>query len=100
MDQVGRVEYGTHLPPQTHQKYIYMWNNSHIKLTRNWQKNFYMTQDYRQEIFPRNQVGQKKSIGSGLPSLEGSERKRGPSPWEASVSSHRLDILCRGDKPL
>ena len=29
-----------HLPVETHQKYIYMWNNSHKKLTRNWQNSY------------------------------------------------------------
>ena len=30
---------GAHLCSPTHQKFIYMWNNSNGKLTRNW-KNF------------------------------------------------------------
>ena len=39
IDQDGRVgESRTHLPPQTHQKYLYMCNNCHRKLTGNWQK--------------------------------------------------------------
>lgn len=33
-DQDAGVEVcGTHLPPQTHKTYIYMWNNTHGKLT-------------------------------------------------------------------
>ena len=34
-------------PPQTHQKYIYMWNNSLIKLTGNQEKNSYTTKPAR-----------------------------------------------------
>ena len=41
-DQDGGVKgYGAHLPPQTHQKYIYMWNNSQRKSTENWQDLLY-----------------------------------------------------------
>ena len=39
-DQDGGVGgHGVHLSPQARQKYVYVWNNSHRKLTRNWQKN-------------------------------------------------------------
>jgi len=42
-DQDGAVRgHGAHLPPYTHQKYIYSWNNAHKKLTGNWQKKSYM----------------------------------------------------------
>ena len=43
-DQDGGIGgYGTHLPQQTHQKYIYIWKNSRWKLTGNWQKDSYTT---------------------------------------------------------
>ena len=43
-DQYGRVRRcEAHLPKQTHQKYFYMWSNSHKKLPGNWQKNSYTT---------------------------------------------------------
>ena len=42
---VGRC--GTHLPAQTHQKYMYMWNNSHWKQTGNWQKDSITTKAVR-----------------------------------------------------
>lgn len=36
MDQGGGVrECRVHLPQQTHQNYIFMWNNSHWKQTGN-----------------------------------------------------------------
>ena len=40
-------ERGAHLPPWTHQKYIYIWNNSHWKLTENWQKDSCTTKAVR-----------------------------------------------------
>ena len=43
----GQRGHGAHLPPQTHQKYIYMWNNSHGKLTGNWKKKSYTTKAAR-----------------------------------------------------
>ena len=46
IDQDGWVGgHGTHLPPQTHQKYIHMWNSSYWKLTGNCQKEPYTTKD-------------------------------------------------------
>ena len=43
-DQDGGIGgYGTHLPQQTHQKCIHMWNNSKEKLTGNQQKDSYST---------------------------------------------------------
>ena len=44
---VGTGRYGAHSYTHKHQKYIYMYNNSHRKLTRNWQKISYTTKPAR-----------------------------------------------------
>ena len=40
--EVGR--YRTHFLSWTHLKHIYMWNNSHWKLTEGWQKDTHSTE--------------------------------------------------------
>ena len=46
--QDGRVEgHGAHLLPQTHQKSIYIWNNSHRIPPESWQKISYGTKTTR-----------------------------------------------------
>lgn len=63
MDQDDRVrEYRVHLPQQTHQKYIFMWNNSHWKQTGNWLDSF--TIKVVSKIHVIIQEG-KKSDGAG-----------------------------------
>ena len=64
--------------PQTHQKYIYMWNNSHRKPTGNWQKISY-TQKLR-ERSPHNWVGQGKRSHQDGTGSSGRDtwRRRGP----------------------
>ena len=49
------------LSPKTHKKYIYMWNNSHGKLTGNWNKNSFTTKTVRTVW-----VGHQKKGGGAL----------------------------------
>lgn len=57
-DQDGVRRCGAHLPRQTHENYIYVWNNSHRK--QNWQNNSCTLR--MQEGFPRGGVEQKRKL--------------------------------------
>lgn len=69
INQNGGVERcGTHLPPRIHQKYIYMWINSHCKLPRNWKKDSGTTMDVRKRHTELGRKG-RQVIMSGPVSL-------------------------------
>ena len=83
-------------PPQkTHKKYIYVWNNSHVKLTGNWRKRCYITKV--QERTPHNLVGRTdiKGIESELAPWEGSIRKKreGSHEWTFALGNEQAELL-------
>lgn len=57
--------------PQMHQTCIYMWNNSHRKLTGNWQEISY-NQSCKENIHVTKEDGGKKAFRTGLAHLRGS----------------------------
>ena len=92
---------GTHLPPWTHQKYIYMWKNSHWKLTGDWQKRILYNQGCKKDI--HTELGRKgrEAIRSGLLLLGGDSEDEGDymggdPPWGVSGLSHILGASALG----
>ena len=90
-------------PWQTHQKYIYMRNNSHWKLTGNWQKDSCTTEAIKKIHTDLSRKG-RETIRSGLVPLGGDSEEKGDytsrdSPWGVSVSSHILGAPVLGSKP-
>ena len=65
-----------HLPQKTHQKYIYMWSNSHWKLTEYLQKDSCITNDIRKIHTELNRKG-RKMIRSGPVALGRDSEKEG-----------------------
>ena len=105
--QDGRVGgLGAHLPPKTHQNYIYIWNNSHGKLEIGQRDPI---QPKLQESSPCKQVGQnKRASGQNLYPREWSVGREGPHRWTLSLGSEQTEpqsghlspeVLCGGDKP-
>ena len=74
-DQDGVRRCGAHLPPQTHENYIYVWNNSHGQ--QNWQNNSYTPR--MQEGFPRGGVEQERKlqVDTCCPGVGLTEKERG-----------------------
>ena len=93
INQDGRIgRHGSHLPPWTHQKYIYMWNNSHWKLTGNWQKDSCTTKAIRKIHMELGRKG-RKAIRSGPMPLGGDSEEKGEHtnrrpPWGVSSENH------------
>lgn len=91
--QDGRAgECGARLPLQTHQKYIYMGNNSHWKVTGNWQKDSCTT---KAAIKIHMQLGRegRKVIREGPVPREGRRVKGRIHRWRPTLGK-------RGSKPL
>ena len=104
-DQDARAKgHKASLPPPAHQNYIYMWNNSHWKLTGSWQKDFCVTKTVRKIC---NWVGRdKKWSGQELCPWEGIQKKREIAPVDTTLGVSRsnqtgcpiLRVLGGGDK--
>ena len=62
--------HGAHFRQQTEQKYIYIWNNSHGKLTGNQHKNSYKTKAARKISMELGGMGGKHSVRTHVPNRE------------------------------
>ena len=87
-----------HLPPQTHQKHIYVCNKPLRILSGNWKSSCVTKATKR---FPQNQVGREEKHwvstcdpGRGL--RRKSDHTSGHSSWGVSGWSHRLDVPVLG----
>ena len=94
-DQDGR-EKGWSSPPLPHErmkKYIYMWNNSHWKLTGDWQKDSSTAQAVRNIHMWSDRKGRKVIRSEPVPLGRNSENKEGNKgghlPWGVNRLSHR-----------
>ena len=98
-DQDGRVGHRTLLLPWTYQKYIYMWNNSHWKLTGAWQKESWTTKAVRKSHMELGRKG-REAICLGPVPLGGDSEEEGDytggPPWGVSSSSHILGTPAPG----
>ena len=72
-DQMRVGGHGTHLPPWTYQKYIYMRNTSHWKLIGNWQRDSCTTKAVR---MIHTESGGKRRDRSGPVPLGGNQREK------------------------
>ena len=90
-------------PPTNTSKYIYMWNNSHWKLTGDWQKDSCTTKVVRKIHTKLSRKGREAiSLGPvplGVDSKEkGDYRGRDP-PWGVSGGCPSLGVQQKEDKP-
>ena len=91
-DRDGRVGgCGTHISPRTHQKYNYMWNNSHWKLTGDWQKDCCTTKPVGKLHTESGRKGRERvRLGPALlgeVSEEKGDYTGGDLPWEWVVQA-------------
>ena len=68
-------KHGVHLLLQTHQKYIYMWNNFQGKLNRTWQKHFYRTKAARRIFRYLGSMEKRVRVGNSTPERDIKEKE-------------------------
>lgn len=80
----GTEGHGAHLVSPIHQKYIYMWENSHRTPTEHWQKVSY-NKSYKKDHHIIGQDERKKRNGDGacMPGKEAVKEERFLHPWNS-----------------